>query len=112
MRQCAHGMFTNLHQPTSLTQSRLPGVAKVLYFGYQTIMLDMEAELTQLVSSQTELLGDCSCCDRLESSGYFRHVICLPVLGVHNNTFTLQWTQLMTAQNINVFGNLMVKYPD
>ena len=61
----------------------------------QPIVLDVEAELSQLVAPQTELLADCPRADRLEPGGDLGHVVSLPVLGVHYDTLAL-----------------VIKYPD
>ena len=56
---------------------------------YQPIMLDVEAELAQLVAPQTELLADRPGTDGLEPGGDLGHVVSLPVLGVHYHTLAL-----------------------
>ena len=55
----------------------------------QPVVLDVEAELAQLVAPQTELLADRPGADRLEPGGDLGHVVSLPVLGVHNHTLAL-----------------------
>ena len=56
----------------------------------ETIMLNMEAQLSQLVAPQRELLAGGTGGHRLEPRRYLGHVVGFPVLRVDNNTFTLK----------------------
>ena len=88
--QGAHGVLADLHQPASLSETRLPGVAKVLDLGDEAVVLDVEAELTKLVSTEAELLSHGPGADGLETGGDLGHVVGFPVLGVHDHTLALK----------------------
>ena len=56
----------------------------------EPIMLDVEAELAELVPPETEFLADGPRADGLEAGGHLGHVVCLPVLRVHDHALALQ----------------------
>ena len=68
----------------------MPGVAKVLDLGDEAVVLDVEAELTKLVSTEAELLGHGPGADGLETGGDLGHVVGFPVLGVNDHTLALK----------------------
>ena len=85
----ADRVFADLHQPAALSQPSLPGVAEVLHLCDQAVVLDVEAQLAQLVPPQTELLAGGPGADGLQPGGDLVKVLRLPVLDVDNDALAL-----------------------
>ena len=88
--QRADRVFADLHQPAALSQPGLPGVAEVLHLRDEAVVLDVEAQLAQLVPPQTELLAGRPGADGLQPGGDLVQVLGLPVLDVDDDALALQ----------------------
>ena len=88
--ESAHRVFTDLHQPAALSQPGLPGVAEVLHLRDEAVVLDVEAQLAQLVPPQTELLTGGPGTDGLQPGRDLVQVLRLPVLDVDDDALALE----------------------
>ena len=78
-----------LHKSAALSEARLPCVSKIFYFCDESVVLDVETQLTHLVPSEGELLGGSTRCHRLQPLPDLAHVLRLPVLGVQDQRLAL-----------------------
>ena len=54
--QGRHRVLVDLHQPGSLPEAGLPGVAEVLHLGDEAVVLNVEAQLAKLVAAKGKFL--------------------------------------------------------